>query len=464
MPASRKARGDGKMKTVVSGQWSVVSGQCETASGFLHPSSFIPHPSAKAVNELPTPLCPLPTAHRPLHTSSLILHPSSFPLQPTTYHLQPTAPRPGISLLEVLIAIFILSIGLLGVAALIPLGQMSLWETAKADRSGACGRAAMREIQVRRMLDFRFWYWSPSIPPNPAFPGNYWGFYPPYATANTIPDTYADVTAGINLDSMPFVIDPLGRAKGLPETFGQYPTTMPPTLFLPRRTLRSIPLMPNQPIPPPAITTALAEQIFIWNDDLPFDAPKNSTTRPTLVTSSSGNVISEGSYSWFFSATPAATEMSRPVAQRRWFNVSVAVCYKRNFDPNAVNTPDGEHTATINSNNVVTPKVPGFPGMGIGGGMVILANSSLPNSPKVNVKENQWVMLYHLDPVPQLNRCLWYRVINFGTTTDASNNTHTTLSLIGPDWDPNLEATLVVVPGVIGVYNTTMELDWDLLR
>ena len=48
--------------------------------------------------------------------------------------------------MEVLISIFVLSIGLLGVAALIPLGQMALWETAKADRCGACGRAALREI------------------------------------------------------------------------------------------------------------------------------------------------------------------------------------------------------------------------------------------------------------------------------------------------------------------------------
>ena len=56
--------------------------------------------------------------------------------------------------------------------------------------------------------------------------------------------------------------------------------------------------------------------------------------------------------------------------------------------------------------------------MGIGGGTVQL-NSS------VNVKENQWVMLYHLhvDPVgnavsypgyPQLNRCYWYRVVGVG--------------------------------------------------
>ena len=157
MPGNRKAWGDGKMSrfkvqdSVVQESWqgtiancklqiancklrqlAVGSGQCETASGFQRNSSFT----------------------FIIHHSSFILHPSSFIPRPS---------RAGLSLMEVLLSIFVLSIGLLGVAAIIPLGQISLWETAKADRSGACGRAAMREIQVRRMLDFRYWYWLPRI-------------------------------------------------------------------------------------------------------------------------------------------------------------------------------------------------------------------------------------------------------------------------------------------------------------
>jgi hypothetical protein len=384
--------------------------------------------------------------------------------------------------MEVLISIFVLSIGLLGVAALIPLGQMALWETAKADRCGACGRAALREIQVGRMLDFRYWYWTPSTLPNPAFPGNYWGFPPPYKISTTIHDDFSSVNTCT--DSMPFVIDPLGRAKGLPETFGPHPT-LPTSLFLTRRSLRSIPLMPSQVSPPPAMLPALAEQIFYWNDDLPFDAPKNSAIRPKLV-----STTSEGSYSWFFTVMPAASEMTLPVSARRLFNVSVVVCYKRNFqiyDPNRLypNSPttytlDGEHTATI---SLYT----GFRGMGIGGGTVQLDPGS-----NVNVKENQWVMLYylHVDDAgnpfhpapafsppeyPLMNRCHWYRVVGVGQSTDTNGNPATYINLSGPDWDlcgdawkptpggsPAL-AVMVVVPGVIGVYNATMELDWDPL-
>ena len=60
--------------------------------------------------------------------------------------------RRGISLMEVLISVFILSIGLLGVAAMIPLGALSLRDTAKSDYTGACGRAGIHELEWRECL------------------------------------------------------------------------------------------------------------------------------------------------------------------------------------------------------------------------------------------------------------------------------------------------------------------------
>ena len=47
------------------------------------------------------------------------------------------------SLLEVLAAIGVLSIGLLGLAALLPIGRYTIGEATKADRAGQCGRAAL---------------------------------------------------------------------------------------------------------------------------------------------------------------------------------------------------------------------------------------------------------------------------------------------------------------------------------
>ena len=90
----------------------------------------------------PSPLSPLPS-----------------PLSPS---LSPSRTRRrGISLLEVLAAIGVLSVGLLGLAALLPIGIFTIGEATKADRAGQCGRAALRDIVVRRMLDSSYWTRKP---------------------------------------------------------------------------------------------------------------------------------------------------------------------------------------------------------------------------------------------------------------------------------------------------------------
>ena len=76
--------------------------------------------------------------------------------------LIPNPSRSGLSLLEVLVSIGILTIGLVGLAMLIPAGKLQLVATNKSDRTGACGRAGMREVKVRRMLDATGWSTSPA--------------------------------------------------------------------------------------------------------------------------------------------------------------------------------------------------------------------------------------------------------------------------------------------------------------
>jgi len=289
----------------------------------------------------------------------------------------------------------------------------------------------MREIEVRRMLDFRYWYWQT----------NAWGLSP---SGTNIADTFSNVCA--SYDNVPFVIDPLGYLSYSGNSQIYFGNNTTPSTYLPRRTLRTAPLSPSTV--PSGILLPVASPIFFWNDDLPFGAAPNSTARPSLESSTS-----KGDYSWFFTVMPVGTELSLPVANRRMFNVSVVVCYKRNLLSDSVGTLNGEQTANITANT--TAAINGFPGMGIGGGTIKLDAGS-----NVNVKENQWVMLYHLDSTyPQLNRCQWYRVVGVGKDSSGTP----LLSLVGADWDPTLPATLVVVPGAIGVYTTTMELDWDPL-
>ena len=57
--------------------------------------------------------------------------------------------RFGISLMEVLISIGVVSIGLLGVVSLIPLASQQAEEGARNDRKANVGRRSFREFVVR---------------------------------------------------------------------------------------------------------------------------------------------------------------------------------------------------------------------------------------------------------------------------------------------------------------------------
>ncbi len=180
--------------------------------------------------------------------------------------------RGGVSLMEVLISIFVISIGLMGIAALIPVANYALLETSKADRSAACGQAAMRDIRVRGLADPLIW--TPSGVPGPG------------AT---------------------YVIDPLGPATN----FGP----------IPRATL--------------AMNDDLKTRIFYWHDDLLFDMREGTSLRPIGFAAHGNAPVPERSYSWFFTVTPTPAEGAGAPSfgwtGPRRFNVSVVVCHQRDF-------------------------------------------------------------------------------------------------------------------------------------
>ncbi len=70
--------------------------------------------------------------------------------------------RTGITLLEVLIAVAVLTIGLLSLASLIPIGKYQLSEATKFDRGSTIGRTAYRTLQVGQWLRPEMWLYAPS--------------------------------------------------------------------------------------------------------------------------------------------------------------------------------------------------------------------------------------------------------------------------------------------------------------
>src|SRR5262245_8528176 len=97
------------------------------------------------------------TDHGP-RTRSCFLSPAPSPL----------SPRPGISLTEVLIAMGILTVGLLGVASLFPVGAFYMENASKADNGSAIAQEVMSDIATRGILNPGGWYVMTPNPPPPA--------------------------------------------------------------------------------------------------------------------------------------------------------------------------------------------------------------------------------------------------------------------------------------------------------
>ncbi|OHB71703.1 MAG: hypothetical protein A2V70_08020 [Planctomycetes bacterium RBG_13_63_9] len=306
-----------------------------------------------------------------------------------------------------MICTFVLSIGLLGLAALIPVGRLAIVQTAIADRSGACGRAALREIKIRQMLE----------------PDRWLHFNGPRVLDDGFPVA-------------PFVIDPLflgnyGSSGSAPPHFGNTAGAQSVLRF----TLDCPGISPSVPM-----SYALAERIFRWRDDLEFDN-KDPDRRP-VGTNPDGSPGYKGDYSWFITVSPAPAEATLPNAiQKRRYLVSAVVCFKRDLTVDESNMAVAEHTAGAT-----------FLGMGYGGGSVEIAPGEWRTPPPERIRDNQWIMICGG------GHALWYRVISVSEGSEVENKS-TFLTLAGPDWseDTSNVVQAIFIDGVVGVYTTTIE-------
>ena len=389
--------------------------------------------------------------------------------------------RRGVSLMEVLISTFVLSVGLLGLAVLLPIGRITILETMKADRAGDCGRAALNEVKIRRMLDCNNWcYRAASTTDMLSSTGT--GFL-------TIVNT---AMAGITPTSLPplqrsIMIDPVGwdynnKLALTPPGFGSLGyIPAPPTAgtldAVPRITIRGSSGGP--PID--------SQTFFYWPDDFITQLPEEMTPpqprgRPVILQSSGtstanqldsratfANVV-KGDYSWFATLTPLLSEMTLLPAQRTRYTVSVVVCYKRNppFIERAVPVQsflDAPFGVTVTGTS-------GVSNIAYGGGTVQLQHSinDDPTDPwqltaagasgaGINLKENDWVALVS----SSTGLCCWYRVVGVGSMPlNATTKSYPTLTLDGPDWQvTGYDYVVALGQSVVGVYTATIELDQD---
>lgn len=367
-------------------------------------------------------------------------------------------------MLEVLFSIFILSVGLLGLLALIPVGTVDVAEATKADRGAVTGRAAYREVKIRKMLFPGMWM-DHILANDPNVPGN----VPDYATApppqlwidlddlTAVPPPDSPVNEGHSV-----CIDPLfiarshaafvnsGAGATLPAEWpgrafpyfldndpydgaGNHPTSNAlPVLGPPRMSRVSLRSWPS--VYAPMMSLGLADRVFRWEDDVLFELPSDETLRPLAVTDVFRRGQSDGNYSWLVTLTPADGTADVVAGQRRVYTYTVVVFYQRNLDPPVLNqaalSSDGfswnlADRGVRPSERVVFADFPAA-GVSFGGGDVRLrlvvqppadalnGDASLPDKNDfTNIRSNNWILLSgYLDNGGHHQSVFqWYRIL-----------------------------------------------------
>ncbi|MGE0535093.1 MAG: hypothetical protein AB7O68_08970 [Pirellulales bacterium] len=353
--------------------------------------------------------------------------------------------RTGISLLEVLIAMFILSVGLLGLAALLPVGQADIVDAAKSERSSAAGRLAMRDVRARGMLCVDNWMNHQDGADDP--------FPPTYAdgSGNYIPGAPQQLWYDLDFTGDPNVqgpqlptpldlgnavcIDPLFITRNALVAFQNGMSLQQPwpgrafPYFLMDASDVDMSVFASAPLPPPRMsrvnlrawrwaaaqiapavppmTYPMAERIFMIQDDRLFDQPGDATIRSQPVYGTARRQESAGDYTWMATIVPLPGSDTpytalNPIYSRRRCEVSIAVFYKRDLIlPSTLGswTVADRVGAPPTERVVLADMLSG--GIGWGGGDVRLrlpgptaaAGTPVDRSDMPRVRPNTWILL-----------------------------------------------------------------------
>lgn len=292
-----------------------------------------------------------------------------------------SATRRGVTLLEVIVAMGVLVVGLMGMISLIPLGRLELAEGDRLDNSSTLGRAAFRELTVRGYLNPQMWAHPVSgvavaTTTGYVFNGTPPEHLPPFAPIVIDPLMCAPRFLGEGLNALtltngeqshrdicknfPYSVNLTGTQNGWPEE------TMP---RFARATLRSYPINASRTVansPAHLMRFDVASRMFRSSDDLVIDLPLDRVRRPVQVFGQSeltnltvtayDGVITEtahsqiayrkfkGDYSWFFIVQPNNAErwctdammpngggsLASPYTTKA-YRVWVVVCNKRDY-------------------------------------------------------------------------------------------------------------------------------------
>ena len=373
--------------------------------------------------------------------------------------------RRAVTLLEVLIAILVASVGLLGAIAVFPVAMSQAKKGQIADVSAVAGESAIAAFKVQGMNERTRWLaWDQTNQQAVKVPADFQESTSPYFGYS-------------------FCIDPMLFAHNASDdpangAVWSYFPAVPQTagLRMIRLNLTSgNPAMPLQPM-----NELQAAKWFGIEDELMYQRPEdnalpaaqlfthiddNGTVRP-------GRRQDEGRLTWFATLVPTIDRTSQTLSGE--YVLSIAVCRGRasgealhvNNPTNPPEHPWNEWTAKILSGD--------FHASGIGGGEVTITTNDPATDATFNAQQyldlrrGQWILLGRTFPGSHgaLQHFQWYRVSDADDAIAANGRWSQDVSLSGGDWSADLlppwgtdeECDVVIVPSVIHVMHRTIYL------
>lgn len=347
--------------------------------------------------------------------------------------------RFGVSLVEVLISIGVLSIGLLGVISLLPLASHQAQQGVLEDRKASVGRRAFREFLVRGMSNPNHWVAPPGMPPSQ------------FMTVDRMPLRRA------------YCIDPIGYAPGPSATPAfQFPFNRTGN-FQPmlRLSLSSQPglgtiAMADQGVPLP-MSFLQARQSFTVEDDLNFEVPDDEVLPPfqNYLDDDPNNPsdqgtkrTAEGRFSWFATLVPEIRSAPGGIAsQTDLYRLSIVVTAGR------VPAIDTQLERSV---------LVAFPGLNTNHRVAYAGGDiRVKVAEPLDLTSGQWLLLTQV-LAPQANPPItdfrWYEIL----FVDRENGD---ITLQGADWaivdatGTPRETWATIVPNVTAVYEKTVRLE-----
>jgi len=356
-----------------------------------------------------------------------------------------------VSLIEVLFSLGIVTVGLLGVMIIVPLAGLRTAQGTIADGADRMGRNAIRAFDVYQMRRPDSWA---------------------QLDVSTTPVSYMPFAGG-----EAFCIDPLymaanGNASQFDPGILRFPYLgSPPTTGVPYMKRVSLRAYPGASLSPPSSTILpgspgspvmwleQAGQIFLGDDDLTFNLPKDRTIPPQQKYNFGGTSGVEGlKRQWEGRFSWLATVVPKPGASSDTYMLSIVVFHRRELLVDAERVVD---VTAFNSN-------------GYNGGDVVLHVDGLDREDDLKMKEGEWLMLAGIDTnvSPWRYYFQWYRIqtADAGPTPAGGGGYDRDLTLFGADWPgqdlvpPLIDVRKAVwIPGIVAVYEKTIRLETSSL-